>query len=120
MRGVAGDHPGNPIKIEMERLKRHGAKVVSVNPVRTGYSAVADEWVPIRPGTDGLLAMAIAHVLLSRALSVWGFRCLLYPSDAPDYLVRLELRGLVVSFTKTHEHIHVTDRETVDQKTTQG
>jgi len=63
--GVAEDHSSNPIKIGLEKLKRHGAKFVSVNPVRTGYSAIADEWVPIRPGTDGLLALAIVHVLLS-------------------------------------------------------
>ena len=62
--GVAEDHSSNPIKIGLEKLKRHGAKFVSVNPVRTGYSAIADEWVPIRPGTDGLLALAIVHVLL--------------------------------------------------------
>jgi anaerobic selenocysteine-containing dehydrogenase len=37
---------------------------VSVNPVRTGYSAIADEWVGIRPGTDGLLVLALVHELL--------------------------------------------------------
>jgi hypothetical protein len=30
------------------------AKFISVNPVRTGYSAIADQWIGIRPGTDGL------------------------------------------------------------------
>src|SRR3989449_4018018 len=63
--GVAEDHSSNPIKIGLEKLKRRGAKFVSVNPVRTGYSAIADEWIPIRPGTDGLLALAIVHVLLT-------------------------------------------------------
>ncbi len=32
--------------------------------MRTGYSAIADEWVGIRPGTDGLFALALAHELL--------------------------------------------------------
>ena len=73
MWGVAEDHASNPIKIGLEKLKRSGAKFVSVNPVRTGYSAIADEWVPIRPGTDGLLALAICHVLLSRELFDWEF-----------------------------------------------
>jgi len=81
MWGVAEDHASNPIKIGLEKLKRHGAKFVSVNPVRTGYSAIADEWVPIRPGTDGLLAMAICHVLLSRELFDWDF--LLRYTNAP-------------------------------------
>jgi anaerobic selenocysteine-containing dehydrogenase len=38
--------------------------VVAINPVRTGYGAIADEWVGIRPGTDGLLAFALIHELL--------------------------------------------------------
>ncbi|ANB02435.1 molybdopterin oxidoreductase family protein [Ectothiorhodospira sp. BSL-9] len=62
--GVAEDHASNPIKMGIEQVKRRGAKFVSVNPVRTGYQAVADEWVAIRPGTDGLLALAMIHVLL--------------------------------------------------------
>jgi anaerobic selenocysteine-containing dehydrogenase len=71
--GVAEDHSSNPIKIGLDKLKRNGAKIVSVNPVRTGYSAIADEWVPIRPGTDGLMALAIVHVLLARELFDWEF-----------------------------------------------
>ncbi len=66
--GVAEDHASNPIKIGLDKLKRNGAKFVSVNPVRTGYSAIADEWVPIRPGTGDLLALAMVPVLLSREL----------------------------------------------------
>jgi anaerobic selenocysteine-containing dehydrogenase len=62
--GVAEDHDSNPIKLGLARLKEHGAKIVSVNPVRTGYSAIADEWLPIRPGTDGLLVFALIHELL--------------------------------------------------------
>jgi len=73
MWGVAEDHSSNPIKIGLDKLKTRGAKFVSVNPVRTGYSAIADEWVPVRPGTDGLLALAIVHVLLSRELFDWEF-----------------------------------------------
>ncbi len=64
MFGVAEDHASNPLKLGISRLKARGAKFVSVNPVRTGYSAVADEWLGIRPGTDGLLLGAVAHELL--------------------------------------------------------
>jgi anaerobic selenocysteine-containing dehydrogenase len=64
MFGVAEDHDSNPIKIGLTKLKERGVKFVSVNPVRTGYSAVADEWIGIRPGTDGLLVMALIHELL--------------------------------------------------------
>jgi anaerobic selenocysteine-containing dehydrogenase len=65
MFGVAEDHDSNPIKIGLGRLKSEGkAKFVSVNPIRTGYSAIADEWIGIRPGTDGLFVLAIIQELL--------------------------------------------------------
>jgi anaerobic selenocysteine-containing dehydrogenase len=62
--GVAEDHDSNPIKIGLGKLKARGAKFVSVNPCRTGYNAIADEWISIRPGTDGLFVMALIHELL--------------------------------------------------------
>ncbi|HET9034383.1 MAG TPA: molybdopterin oxidoreductase family protein [Dokdonella sp.] len=62
--GVAEDHDSNPIKLGLGKLKANGAKIVAINPVRTGYGAIADEWVPINPGTDGLLAGAFIHELL--------------------------------------------------------
>ncbi|WP_303980263.1 molybdopterin oxidoreductase family protein [Dongia mobilis] len=68
MFGVAEDHDSNPIKIGLGHLKgRTGtdqAKFVSVNPIRTGYSAIADEWLGIKPGTDGLFVLSLIHELL--------------------------------------------------------
>ena len=64
MFGVAEDHDSNPIKTGLGKLKTKGAKFVSVNPIRTGYSAIADEWLGIKPGTDGLLVMSLIHQLL--------------------------------------------------------
>ena len=84
MWGVAEDHSSNPIKIGLEKLKRRGAKFVAINPVRTGYQAIADEWVPIKPGTDAMLALSMAHVLLKRELFDWEF--LVRYTNAP-YLV---------------------------------
>lgn len=66
--GVAEDHSSNPIKIGLEKLKRSGGKFVAVNPVRTGYQAIADEWIPIIPGTDAMLALSMVHVLLKHGL----------------------------------------------------
>ena len=62
--GVAEDHASNPLKIQLGQLKKRGVKFVSVNPVRTGYSAIADEWLGIRPGTDGLFIGALIHELI--------------------------------------------------------
>ncbi|MGB0632578.1 MAG: molybdopterin-dependent oxidoreductase, partial [Alphaproteobacteria bacterium] len=64
MFGVAEDHDSNPIKMGLSMLKARGAKFVSVNPVKTGYSAIADEWIGIKPGTDGAFVMALIHELL--------------------------------------------------------
>ena len=63
--GVAEDHDCNPLKINLAKLKARGARIVSVNPVRTGYSAIADQWIGITPGTDGLLILSLVHLLLS-------------------------------------------------------
>ena len=62
--GVAEDHASNPIKTALGRLKARGVKVVSINPVRTGYNAIADEWIGIRPGTDGMFVASLIHELL--------------------------------------------------------
>ncbi|HEY1796327.1 MAG TPA: molybdopterin oxidoreductase family protein [Stellaceae bacterium] len=64
MFGVAEDHDSNPIKTALSAMRARGAKFVTVNPVRTGYSAIADEWVGIRPGTDGLFVLSLIHELL--------------------------------------------------------
>ncbi len=62
--GVAEDHDSNPIKLGLSKLKGRGAKIVAVNPVRSGYGAIADEWIGIRPGTDGLFVGALIRELL--------------------------------------------------------
>ena len=62
--GVAEDHDSNPIKMGIGKIKARGAKIIGVNPVRTGYNAVADDWFGITPGTDGLLILALVHELL--------------------------------------------------------
>jgi anaerobic selenocysteine-containing dehydrogenase len=62
--GVAEDHDSNPIKMGLGRIKERGARVVGVNPIRTGYNAVADDWIGITPGTDGLLILSLIHELL--------------------------------------------------------
>ena len=62
--GVAEDHDSNPIKMGIGKIKERGAKIVGVNPIRTGYNAVADEWLGITPGTDGLLILSLIHILI--------------------------------------------------------
>jgi anaerobic selenocysteine-containing dehydrogenase len=68
MLGTAEDHHSNPMKVALSKFKRNGGRFISINPVRTGYSAIADEWIAIKPGTDGALLMALLHVLLREDL----------------------------------------------------
>ncbi len=89
--GVAEDHDSNPIKMGLGRLKERGAKVIGVNPVRTGYNAVADEWVGITPGTDGLFILALVHELLKAGKIDLDYLCRY--TNAP---VLLDADGLFV------------------------
>ncbi len=68
MIGTAEDHHSNPLKMALSKFKRNGGRFISINPVRTGYSAIADEWVPIKPGTDNALFLAIIHELIKQGL----------------------------------------------------
>jgi len=62
--GVAEDHDSNPIKMGIGKIKARGARVIGVNPIRSGYNAVADDWVGITPGTDGLFILSLIHELM--------------------------------------------------------
>ncbi|MCG6888572.1 MAG: molybdopterin oxidoreductase family protein [Gammaproteobacteria bacterium] len=82
MFGTAEDHHSNPMKIELAKFKRNGGKFIAVNPVRSGYAAIADEWVPIKPGTDGALLLAIIHEMI--ALGLYDRDFLLHYTNSPD------------------------------------
>ncbi|MBI5163598.1 MAG: molybdopterin oxidoreductase family protein [Magnetospirillum sp.] len=68
MIGTAEDHHSNPMKIALGTFKRGGGRFIAINPVRTGYAAIADEWVPIRPGTDGALLLALIHEIIEMGM----------------------------------------------------
>lgn len=48
----------------IEEARRAGAKLIVIDPYRTRTAALADQHLPIRPGTDGLLALGLMHVIL--------------------------------------------------------
>jgi anaerobic selenocysteine-containing dehydrogenase len=52
----------------IEEARRAGAKLVVIDPYKTRTAALADEWLAIRPGTDGLLALAMMHVIFRDGL----------------------------------------------------
>jgi anaerobic selenocysteine-containing dehydrogenase len=48
--------------------KEQGAKLIVIDPIRTGLASMADMWLQIKPGHDGLLAMSIIHEIISKNL----------------------------------------------------
>lgn len=51
------------------QARRRGARVICLDPRHTASAAsLADEWIPLRPGTDAALMTAMAHVILTEEL----------------------------------------------------
>lgn len=48
--------------------KARGAKLIAIKPTVEPDVGLADEWVPIRPGTDAALALAMLHVVVNENL----------------------------------------------------
>ncbi|MFY9947702.1 MAG: molybdopterin-dependent oxidoreductase [Candidatus Sulfotelmatobacter sp.] len=48
--------------------RRKGAKLVVIDPYRTRTAACADWYLPVNPGTDGALALAMMHVIIGEGL----------------------------------------------------
>jgi anaerobic selenocysteine-containing dehydrogenase len=66
---VWGTDPSTSTPPEMfERLKtasEEGAEIIVIDPRRTKAAELAgSEWLPIRPGSDGALALGLAHILI--------------------------------------------------------
>src|ERR1700716_1274617 len=52
----------------IEEARRNGAKLVVIDPYRTRTAACADWYLPINPGTDAALALAMMHVIIAENL----------------------------------------------------
>lgn len=75
---VWGTDPSTSTPPEMfERLKtasEEGAEIIVIDPRRTKAAELAgSEWLPIRPGSDGALALGLAHILIRDDLYDEGF-----------------------------------------------
>ena len=57
------DTVGNAQRVSDARMR--GMKIVVVDPICTPAAAKADDWLPIRPGTDAAFALAIVNVLIN-------------------------------------------------------
>ena len=75
---VWGCDPVSSNRMVPAAIKRLGdvidrATVAVVDPKMNNTSAKAHEWLPVLPGTDGALALGIAHVMLTEGLWYKGF-----------------------------------------------
>ena len=53
----------------LSQAKKGGATIICVDPRKNDTChALADEWVPVRPGTDTALLAAMAHVMITEKL----------------------------------------------------
>jgi anaerobic selenocysteine-containing dehydrogenase len=81
---------GNPVNTQVNVMqhamaaKKRGAKLVVVDPYRTGTAEKADLHLALRPGTDGALACGVMHVLFAEGYADWDY--LRRYTDCPDEL----------------------------------
>ncbi|MDE3105929.1 MAG: molybdopterin-dependent oxidoreductase [Acidobacteriota bacterium] len=85
----------------VQAARRQGARLVVLDPYRTRTAAAADEHIAVRPGTDGLLALSMMHVILQQGLEDRAYldRCThgfaelrahaLLPEHAPEAAARV-------------------------------
>jgi anaerobic selenocysteine-containing dehydrogenase len=84
---------GNPVSTQVNVMthitrarKERGAKLVVVDPYRTGTAAVADTHLALRPGTDAALACAVMHIAFRDGYADRDYMARF--SDAPAELER--------------------------------
>jgi anaerobic selenocysteine-containing dehydrogenase len=76
-----------------------GTALVVVDPRRAGLAARADQWLRVRPGTDGALALGLAGVMLAEGwfdrdfVRDWSTGPFLVRDDTGRFLTAAELDG---------------------------
>ena len=111
---------GNPVNTQVNVMqhamaaKKRGAKLVVVDPYRTGTAEKADLHLAVRPGTDGALACGVMHVLFAEGYADWDY--LHRYTDCPDELAAhvktrtpqwaSEITGLPVSTILEFAHLY--------------
>jgi anaerobic dimethyl sulfoxide reductase subunit A len=60
---------GSNMSLSLARAKEGGARIIAVDPRHTDSAAAfADQWIPIRPGTDAAVMLAMAYVIIEENL----------------------------------------------------
>ncbi len=53
---------------EVNKARKRGAKIIIIDPRRNETWREGDLWLPVRPGTDGALALGMLHVMINENL----------------------------------------------------
>jgi molybdopterin-containing oxidoreductase family molybdopterin binding subunit len=91
-RGAAVNHDAMRAAREIAEARRRGMKLVVIDPICSPIASKADRWVPIRPGSDGVLALSLMHVLVNE-LDIYDRSFLRTHTNAP-YLIGADGRYL--------------------------
>ncbi len=76
----------------VEEARRNGARLIVIDPYRTRTAALADEHLAINPGTDGLLALAMMHIIFRDGLEDRAYldACATGAAELRDHALRPE------------------------------
>jgi anaerobic dimethyl sulfoxide reductase subunit A len=65
---------GSDMPLALARAKENGARIIAVDPRFTDSAAAfSDQWIPIKPGTDAAVMLAMACVIIKENLQDQGF-----------------------------------------------
>ena len=61
---------GSPVRMfkANSNWRRNGGKVIQIEPRLSNTAAKSDRWIPIKPGTEGALALGLAHAIIQESL----------------------------------------------------
>lgn len=62
-----GTNPAESMMVSFHNItkaRENGGQIICIDPIYTTTASHADRWIPIRPGTDGLLAMGMLQVIM--------------------------------------------------------
>ncbi|PNV67787.1 molybdopterin-dependent oxidoreductase [Enteroscipio rubneri] len=83
--GVATRHGTSITAKIFAESRKNGCKLVNFDPHMSGSAEKADEWVPIRPGTDAAVALAMANLLVNE-YGIYDAEFLTNRTNAPSLI----------------------------------
>ncbi|MFC2005617.1 molybdopterin-dependent oxidoreductase [Chloroflexota bacterium] len=109
---------GVPEGIRLADARARGLKTVLIDPVLTVTGAKADEWLPIKPGTDAALMLAMIHVIIHE-LGTYDAEFLKKMTNSPylvdpnGYFVRHKTTKKVMVWDKIEDKAKAHDDDTI-------